>query len=256
MAITEKELLLPALYLISKNDKLNTTKLIKSLTELYKPEGHDAEIISGRNDTFFSQKVRNLTGSHYSTNKMSDYTGRDKNGYFSLTQLGTDYLNKHIEDLDYIFNTGFSYKDKANVTNKLSKESANNKLLILDENVTVSEGETKTIQAKVKSRSSQLRDAAIDYFSKTTNGLKCCVCGFDFYKKYGARGKNYIEIHHEKPVSQYEKEDITVTIKEAIKNLKPLCSNCHKMIHRYPKELLSVSELKDIVESEESKNDN
>lgn len=256
MAITEKELLLPALYLISKYDKLNTSKLIKALTKLYKPEGHDAEIISGRNDTFFSQKVRNLTGSHYSTNKMSDYTNKDKNGYFSLTQVGSDFINKHIHDLDYIFNTGFSYKDKSNVTNKLSKETTANKLLILDENAMVVEGETKTIQAKVKSRSSQLREAAIDYFSKTTNGLKCCVCGFDFYKKYGNRGKNYIEIHHEKPVSQYEKEDVNITIKEAINNLKPLCSNCHKMIHRYPKELLSVNELKKIVKSEEFKNDN
>ena len=37
-----------------------TENLIPTLEGTFEPEGHDAPIIEGRSDTFFSQKVRNL----------------------------------------------------------------------------------------------------------------------------------------------------------------------------------------------------
>ena len=59
-------------------------------------------------------------------------------------------------------------------------------------------------------------------------GYKCVVCGFDFEKVYGDIGKNFIEVHHATPVSQMEEGHIVDPIKE----LFPLCPNCHAMIHR------------------------
>ena len=62
--IAEKALILPALYLIKENGSMNTSQIIKALTDALTPTGEDAEILAGRKDTKFSQKVRNLMGSH------------------------------------------------------------------------------------------------------------------------------------------------------------------------------------------------
>ena len=57
-------------------------------------------------------------------------------------------------------------------------------------------------------------------------GYVCQVCGMNFEQVYGELGKDYIEVHHLHPVSQGERKV------DPIKDLIPLCSNCHSMIHR------------------------
>jgi hypothetical protein len=60
--IRERELMIPALRAAasSKGGEITTTKLIEALTHEFAPTGHDAKILDGRADTYFSQKVRNL----------------------------------------------------------------------------------------------------------------------------------------------------------------------------------------------------
>ena len=58
----------------------------------------------------------------------------------------------------------------------------------------------------------------------------CQACKFNFEKKYGEIGKNYIEAHHRKPFSQLkEGEARDVNYAE---DFYMLCSNCHRMIHK------------------------
>lgn len=58
---SERELILPALALLDASPAgLTTTDLIRELTAIFKPDGRDAELSANRNDTRFSQKVRNL----------------------------------------------------------------------------------------------------------------------------------------------------------------------------------------------------
>jgi hypothetical protein len=68
--VHESDLVLPALRFMteSPNGFIETSNLIIRLEELFAPSGKDAEIIEGRSDTFFSQKVRNLI-SHRTTKK-------------------------------------------------------------------------------------------------------------------------------------------------------------------------------------------
>lgn len=77
------------------------------------------------------------------------------------------------------------------------------------------------------------------------HGLKCMVCGFDFQKTYGERGKDYIEVHHNKPLHSF-KESMLV---DPYHDLDCVCSNCHRMIHRFKNDILSVEELRNIVVS-------
>lgn len=67
----------------------------------------------------------------------------------------------------------------------------------------------------------------------------CYVCGTNFEVLYGSRGKNYIEVHHTKPMASYPDEH-----EVKLEELCALCANCHRMVHR-KKEVMDVDELKE-----------
>ncbi|SKA06599.1 hypothetical protein [Consotaella salsifontis] len=62
MAIREGDLIIPALRLLAatRDGFMTTTDLIEALEAHFQPAGIDAQLLSGRGDTHFSQKVRNL----------------------------------------------------------------------------------------------------------------------------------------------------------------------------------------------------
>jgi 5-methylcytosine-specific restriction protein A len=71
------------------------------------------------------------------------------------------------------------------------------------------------------------------------HGAKCCICSLDFGERYGAIGRGFIHVHHIVPLSQIG-AGYTVN---PIKDLVPVCPNCHAMIHRR-KPPLSIAELR------------
>lgn len=80
--IAESDLVMPSLRLASSRPggEIKTSDLIKELTDLFNPSDKDAEIIPGRNDTYFSQKVRNLIShrdqeTSFISNGYAEYTG-------------------------------------------------------------------------------------------------------------------------------------------------------------------------------------
>jgi len=99
------------------------------------------------------------------------------------------------------------------------------------------EGREKFVYATKYERDPKVRKA----FLKGKK-LKCEVCGFDFENAYGDLGKGYIEVHHKHPVSQ------GVRMTDLDNDLVMLCSNCHKMIHRGRDHMITVEELKKIIE--------
>ena len=64
---TESKIAVEAVKVIEEYGELTMGELIGMLIERMQPSGHDMDIIANRNDTYFSQKVRNLR-SH--SNKM------------------------------------------------------------------------------------------------------------------------------------------------------------------------------------------
>lgn len=61
MRYAESDLVSPTLEILAEySDGVDTSFLIKELTNRLNPEGQDMEILPGRQDTYFSQKVRNL----------------------------------------------------------------------------------------------------------------------------------------------------------------------------------------------------
>lgn len=60
------------------------------------------------------------------------------------------------------------------------------------------------------------------------HGLSCAVCDFNFEKAYGKIGKSFIHVHHLFQIAKIGKK---YTI-DPIKDLRPVCPNCHVMIHQ------------------------
>ncbi|WP_120239969.1 HNH endonuclease [Marinifilum flexuosum] len=77
------------------------------------------------------------------------------------------------------------------------------------------------------------------------HGVRCMVpnCSFDFEEHYGLHGKDYIEVHHIKPLSSI-KEETKVNPKT---DMVVVCSNCHRMIHRKKNEVLSIEKLNELL---------
>jgi len=96
-----------------------------------------------------------------------------------------------------------------------------------EEKIKSKEGRIKLRVHKVRERDSKIKKKAIEIFIKQNGSIYCEVCKFSFEKKYGALGKGFIEVHHLKPISEYDENEFT-----SIENLKLVCSNCHRMIHR------------------------
>lgn len=76
------------------------------------------------------------------------------------------------------------------------------------------------------------------------HGTKCVCCGFDFEKVYGVRGTGFIEIHHNKPLHSID-EEIVINPET---DLSPVCSNCHRIIHRRKDDVLSVEQVKALIQ--------
>ena len=113
---------------------------------------------------------------------------------------------------------------------------------IFEEQGPRSEGSVKYCYGKRYERDPNNRRRAIEL-----HGVYCVICGFDFEEKYGVRGRDYIEIHHTEPLSSSDQEQIV----NPKTDLVPVCSNCHRMIHRRRDLVLSVEEMKRITKSHE-----
>lgn len=96
------------------------------------------------------------------------------------------------------------------------------------------EGASQMVSVNKFERNSKAKIQCINY-----HGYKCAVCSFDFEAFYGAIGKQYIHVHHIVPLSEIRKEYSV----DPIKDLIPVCANCHAIIHR-TQPPLSVSQLK------------
>jgi len=231
---TESELIMPVLMYLKKSKSPQTTSsLIKHLQDLLKPSGHDAEIIPGRQDTYFSQKVRNLK-SHDSLEKMRLAIYKD--GNWSITDAGEKFLDANLNVIKGLVDQGFKP-----TTISRTDEYDYTKMVI-------EEGALVVRQVKGRQRSEKLRAIAVTQFKNKHQGkIFCTVCSFSFAEAYGTHGKDYIEVHHTEPIHEKEMRGEAILLKKALPKISLVCSNCHRMIHRRKGKMLSVRQLKDLV---------
>lgn len=85
------------------------------------------------------------------------------------------------------------------------------------------EGAKRTVRVNAYERDARARAACIQH-----HGCSCAACGLSFEQRYGARGKDFIHVHHLKPLAGLGKAYSV----DPVKDLVPVCPNCHAMLHR------------------------
>lgn len=87
------------------------------------------------------------------------------------------------------------------------------------------EGGSKLRLHMKKERQSSLVKRAKEHWLRTEGELRCGICNFSFSEQYRGLGEGFIEVHHRSLVPSTKQ-------KVSIKDLIPVCANCHRMLHR------------------------
>ncbi|MDE5595345.1 MAG: HNH endonuclease [Muribaculaceae bacterium] len=224
--LTEGELVLPVLAFLKVNGGSATIAEIKDyILATYPLSAADLKMSDTRKgEHVFEQQIRNLR-SHDKLGKLGLAVGIP--GGFRLLPGIADMLDDNPE---WLFDMISSHTTKA-VRKIVDKIDKTRKVISLDEDAT--EGVAMTArEAKRRKRSAKLRKAAVEHFSRD-GVIACHCCGMTFEAVYGPEfGESCIEIHHKKPIYTYEDADVSKTIAEALKNVIPVCPNCHRVIHK------------------------
>jgi predicted HNH restriction endonuclease len=173
---------------------------------------------------------------------------KERNGEYRLTQFGAYYddNNASVGDVIAIEKIHLSKGVQFQISLKRSEAltDINTYPDEIDENNSdvYPEGGKKTVVVNKYERNKNARKKCIDH-----HGAICACCGLDFKEMYGEIGEGYIHVHHIKPVSEIG-ESYNV---DPIKDLIPVCPNCHAMIHRTRK-AYTIQNIKDYIEAGEA----
>ena len=99
------------------------------------------------------------------------------------------------------------------------------------------EGAVKKSYVNSYERNSRARQQCIAHY-----GHNCSVCGFNFGAVYGNLGNGFIHVHHLRDLASIGEEYEV----DPIEDLRPVCPNCHAMLHR-SKETLSIEALSKMI---------
>lgn len=99
------------------------------------------------------------------------------------------------------------------------------------------EGTRIQIYVNAYERNKVARRQCIEFY-----GSRCVICGFDFGETYGEIGAGFIHVHHLKQLSEIGEAYVV----NPIDDLRPVCPNCHAIIHR-KKSQLTVEEVKNLI---------
>ncbi|MXY99230.1 hypothetical protein F4Y93_00775 [Candidatus Poribacteria bacterium] len=94
------------------------------------------------------------------------------------------------------------------------------------------EGARRRVTVNAYERNLKAREKCLE-----KHGYRCAVCKMCFEEYYGDIGRGFIHVHHIKELSSIRSEYEV----DPIKDLCPVCPNCHAMLHRAK---LSVDELR------------
>lgn len=109
--------------------------------------------------------------------------------------------------------------------------------LAVEEITSLPEGAVVKVFVNRYERNRHARSECIAHY-----GSRCVVCGFDFEEFYGSLGKNKIHVHHLVPLSKIQNEYEV----DPMLDLRPVCPNCHLIIHSRKKPL-SIEEVQKLI---------
>lgn len=134
-------------------------------------------------------------------------------------------FNEYLEDVKSLL-----YNDDLNCIS----EAEGTEPIILNESLILNEGQKKLILSTTYERNLKARKICLDYY-----GPICQICGFDAEKIYGLKFKGKIQVHHKVPLNEIGKNYRV----DPIKDLVPVCPNCHMIIHSKKNGYYTINEI-------------
>lgn len=125
-----------------------------------------------------------------------------------LSDRSEDLKNRYKELFNYLesqFNE-INYPDEADTNNSLFPE-----------------GGKKEVLVNTYERNPVARAKCIEIYK-----ARCAVCDMSFGETYGEFAEGFIHVHHIKQLSEIAEEYVF----DAENDLRPVCPNCHAMLHR------------------------
>lgn len=224
-----------------------TIKDDSRLTIVCEPDKYGMYFINAINKSDIEQRSifvkywDEITNKHLKLSVKINDVPIEKNDFLSNNDLWKKFQIRMTSPTYYDFET----QNKADVVSELINIVVGMVLSLLEiDYVGFEEGKEEIVKHKRYERNPINRELCL-----SIKGYKCAVCGFDFEKAYGKIGRHFIEVHHVKPVSTLGEGYII----DPAKDLVPLCSNCHSMVHK-KNPPYTVDELKYIMEN--CKNEN
>ena len=114
--------------------------------------------------------------------------------------------------------------------NRISEELEPHEVLV--------EGAANTVSVNSYERNPEARRKCLEHY-----GFKCLVCNFDFEKRYGSIGSQYIHVHHLVPIAEIGREYEV----DPVNDLIPICPNCHAMVHS-TRPAMAIEQIKKYIE--------
>ena len=165
------------------------------------------------------------------------------NGHYVLS-FSNDIILKYISNSISKEWTLFERKEIDKVTNPVLMKQKLDEIIptfekdLFEEysnNEELHEGRVIELKLTKYERNRKARQKCLEHY-----GYKCCICGFDFKEKYGDDFEGIIQVHHIVPLSEI-KQDYVV---DPIKDLIPVCPNCHIAIHSKKDGYYTIEEIK------------
>ncbi len=100
------------------------------------------------------------------------------------------------------------------------------------------EGERRMVWVNAYERVRKNRNLCI-----AAHGTSCHVCKMSFGSRYGEIAEGFIHVHHLQPLSEVKEAHLV----DPVKDLRPVCPNCHAMLHFLGNPVLSIEELRELM---------
>ena len=194
-----------------KNNNITwKSEIIKVLEEMG-GKGHVKDIFkklkeSGIVDLKNSKTPEQTLANILQTNSLDTEYGTN-NTFYSVNGIGNGVWGLTEFQNDYEYNSSLPYE--------FVEES-------LKETKSLLEGKKKHVQSFIYERNPKARQACINFY-----GSVCQICGCDMSKMYGNEFLGKIHVHHKVPLNEIAK---TYKV-DPIKDLIPVCPNCHMILH-------------------------
>ncbi|HRJ59350.1 MAG TPA: HNH endonuclease [Anaerolineales bacterium] len=148
-------------------------------------------------------------------------------GVYDLTRESTDRINLHFCERAAAF-----FEDVARSLPSAREENERHDVYPRHEN-----------RQQVVSHLQRERSRLLATERKILDDYKCQVCGLKFEKMYGKElGAGFAEAHHLVPLSQ-----LKGVVKTSLDDLRTVCANCHRMLHRMEGKRDDITKLRAIV---------